>query len=139
MITQTIKRWFRTMFAWWPWKSTPPAAYRQASGPLGMNTSQEGISRSAVEGTTVQTSITPRLSTIEERPQHPISAQKSVTNDIAETSLPPSLRSPADNATEPGNISVSPAVSAPTPQQRLEFLRYLVQRGIVNEGSEEKE
>lgn len=23
---------------------------------------------------------------------------------------------------------------APTPQQRLEFLRYLVQRGLVNEG-----
>src|SRR5579859_7914251 len=134
MITQTIKRWFRTMFAWWPWKSTPPAAYRQASGPLGINTSQEGISRSAVEGTTAQTSITPRLSTIEERPEHTISAQKSTTNDKAETPLLPSLRTPAESATEPSNDNVA---SAPTPQQRLEFLRYLVERGIINEGSEE--
>ena len=136
MITQAIKHWLRNMFAWWPWKSTPPQAYRQASGPLGMNTSPEGISRSAIEGSTAQTSITPRLSTIEERPQHPISAQKSAPNDIAETSLSPSLQPSAENAEDPG--SASPIAPAPTPQQRLEFLRYLVQRGIVNEGSEEK-
>ncbi|HEY6541896.1 MAG TPA: hypothetical protein VIZ18_13215 [Ktedonobacteraceae bacterium] len=135
MITQAIKRWLRNVFAWWPWKHTPLETYRQASGPLGINTSQEGISRSAVEGTTAQASITPRLSTIEERPEHPISAQKSATNDIAETPLPPSLQSPADSATEPGKDDAS---SVPTPQQRLEFLRYLVERGIINEGSEEK-
>src|SRR5690242_3803832 len=120
MITQAIKRWLRNMFAWWPWKSTPPEAYRRASGQLGMNTSPEGISRSAVEGSPAQTSITPRLSTIEERP---ISAQTSATNDIAEMPLSPSIRSSAENATEPDNGNVSPA---PTPQQRLEFLRYLV-------------
>ncbi len=134
MITQAIKRWLRNIFAWWPWKHTSPEAYRQASGQLGINTSQEGISRSAVEGTTAQASITPRLSTIEERPGHTISAQKPATNDIAETSLPPSLQSPVDNTTEPGKGCAAPA---PTPQQRLEFLRYLVERGIVNEGSEE--
>jgi hypothetical protein len=132
MITQAIKRWLRNMFAWWPWKSIPPEAYRRTSGQLGMNTSPEGISRSAVEGSTAQTSITPRLSTIEERPQRPISAQTSATNDIAETPLSPSLQSPAENPVEPGNVS-----PAPTPQQRLEFLRYLVQRGIVNEGQED--
>ena len=139
MITQAIKRWLRNVFAWWPWKYTPSEAYKQASVvPPGMNTSQEGISRSAVEGTTAQASITPRLSTIEERPEHTISAQKPATNDIAEPSLPTSLRSPADSATEPGNTSLaaSSTPSAPTPQQRLEFLRYLVERGIVNEGQE---
>lgn len=135
MITQAIKRWLRNMFAWWPWKSTPQEAYRQTSSPLGMNTSPEGISRSAVEGSTAQTSITPRLSTIEERPQHPISAQKSAPNDIAETSLSLPFQPSAENATESG--SASPVASAPTPQQRLEFLRYLVQRGIINEGSED--
>jgi hypothetical protein len=135
MITQAIKRWLRNVFAWWPWKHTAPVAYRQASGPLGMNTSQEGISLSAVEGTTPQASITPRLSTIEERT---ISAHIPATNDMAETPIPPSLRSPVDISTEPGKDDASPAVpSTPTPQQRLEFLRYLVKRGIVNEGSEE--
>ena len=131
MITQAIKRWLRNVFAWWPWKHTSPEAYRQASGPLGINTSQEGISRSAVEGTTAQTSITPRLSTIEERPEHTISAQKSTMNDKAETPLLPSLRTPAESSTEPSNSNAAPA---PTPQQRLEFLRYLVERGIINEG-----
>lgn len=130
MITQAIKRWLRNMFAWWPWKYSQPETYKQASiTPSSINTSQEGISRSAVEGTTAQTSVTPRLSTIEERPQHPISAPKSSPDDRAETSLSPSSESPADSITEP-------AVPAPTPQQRLEFLRYLVERGIVNEGQD---
>ncbi len=132
MITQAIKRWLRNMFAWWPWKSTPQEAYRQASGPLGINTAPEGISRSAVEGSTAQSSITPRLSTIEERPGHTISAQKSATDDKAEIPLSPSLQSLAENTAEPDNVS-----PAPTSQQRLEFLRYLVQRGIVNEGQED--
>lgn len=138
MITQAIKRWLRNMFAWWPWKHTPPAAYGQASGPLGMNTSQEGTTLSAVEGTTPQASITPRLSTIEERPDRTISAHIPAINDMVETPLPPSLRSPVDIATEPGKEDASPADSStPTPQQRLEFLRYLVKRGIVNEGQED--
>ena len=134
MITQAIKRWLRDMFAWWPWKSTSPVTYRRASGPLSVGTTSDGISLSAVEGTTPQASIAPRLSTIEERPERAISAP----NDMAETPLPPSLRSPVDISTEPGKDDASPAVpSTPTPQQRLEFLRYLVKRGIVNEGSEE--
>jgi hypothetical protein len=137
MITQAIKRWLRNIFAWWPWKNTPPETYRQVSGPLGMNASpQEGISRSTIEGTT-QSSITPRLSTIEERPEHTISAQKSASNDKAESPLPSSLRSPAENAAEPDNSTSPAASSTPTPQQRLEFLRYLVERGIINEGHEE--
>jgi len=102
MITQAIKRWLHNMFAWWPWKHTPLTTYRQASGPLGMNTSQEGISLSAVEGTTPQASITPRLSTIEERPERTISAPIPAPNDMAETPLPPSLRSPVDFSTGPG-------------------------------------
>ena len=138
MITQAIKRWLHNAFAWWPWKHTPPDVFRQASGPLGTNTSQESVSRSAVEGTTPQASISPRLSTIEERPERTISAQKPAPNDMAETPLPPSLRPQVDNSTGSSYENASPAVpSAPTPQQRLEFLRYLVKRGIVNEGSEE--
>jgi hypothetical protein len=136
MITQAIKRWLRNMFAWWPWKYTPPETYKQANTvPPGMNTSQEGISRSAVEGSIAQASITPRLSTIEERPEHPILPQKPATNDLTGTPSSSSLKSPTDSAAEPGNSNAFPA---PTPQQRLEFLRYLVERGIVNEGSEEK-
>ena len=135
MITQAIKRWLHNMFAWWPWKHMPPEAYRRASGPLAVGTTPEGISRSAVEGTMPQASMTPRLSTIEERPERAIS----VPNEMAETPLPPSLRSAVDTSTEPGNENASPAVpSTPTPRQRLEFLQYLVKRGLVNEGFEDE-
>ena len=136
MITQAIKRWLHNMFSWWPWKHIPPEAYRQASGPLVVGTTQEGISLSAVEGTMPQASMTPRLSTIEERPERTLSAP----DEMAETPLPPSLRSPVDISTEPGKENASPAVlSTPTPRQRLEFLQYLVKRGIVNEGFEDME
>jgi hypothetical protein len=132
MITQAIKRWLSNMFAWWPWKHSPPREYRKASGPLSVGTTAEGMSLSAVEGTTPQGSITPRLSTIEERPER---MNIPPANDIAETSLSSSLKPPVDISTEPGTGDAAPAVpSTPTPQQRLEFLQYLVKRGIVNEG-----
>jgi hypothetical protein len=138
MITQAIKRWLRDMFAWWPWKQTPPMTYRQASGPLSVGTTPEGVSLSVIEGTTPQASITPRLSIIEERPERIIQPHISATDDIAETPLPPSLRPPVDISTGPGKNEAALAVpSTPTPQQRLEFLQYLVKRGIVNEGFEE--
>jgi len=132
MITQAIKRWLRNMFAWWPWKHSPPLEYRQASGPLSVSTTAEGISLSALEGTTPQGSITPRLSTIEERPER---MNIPPANDIDGASLSPLLKPPVDISTEPGTDNAAPAApSTPTPQQRLEFLQYLVKRGIVNEG-----
>jgi|SRR5579863_2101921 len=142
MITQAIKRWLRNMFAWWPWRHTTPLDYRHISGPLSAGTTHEGVSLSAVEGTTPQASATPRRSSIEERPERMIQAHLPATSDLAETPLPPSLRPPVDISTEPGKAGkddASPAVpSTPTPQQRLEFLQYLVKRGILNEGFEEK-
>jgi hypothetical protein len=140
MITQAIKRWLRNMFAWWPWKHTPPLEYSPVSGPLSAGTTQEGISLSAVEGTTPQASVAPRRSSIEERPDRIIQAHLPATSDLTETPLPPPLSPPLDISTEPGKDDAAPAVpSTPTPQQRLEFLQYLVKRGIVNEGFEDSD
>jgi hypothetical protein len=52
------------------------------------------------------------------------------------------LTSPADKAADifSSDAPTTPAPtlgSAPTPEQQLEFLHYLVKRGIVNEGFEE--
>ncbi len=138
MITQ-MKRWLRNMFAWWPWKYSPPVAYNNVSGPLSAETPQEGVSYSALEGTTPQASIAPRRFTTEERPERIVQAHSPTTSDLTETPLPPSLRPPVDISTEPGKEDATPAVpSTPSPQQRLEFLRYLVKRGIVNEGLDDQ-
>ena len=135
MITQSFKRWLHKMFAWWPWRQAQPMEYKHASGPLSKGTA-EGVSLSTVDGTAPQTSITPRLSTIEERPERILQTPFPAASDLP---VPPPVTTPADMPGEPIKEDISPAVlSAPTPEQRLEFMRYLVKRGIVNEGFEKK-
>jgi hypothetical protein len=128
MITQRIKNWLHRFFGWW---RTPPVEYRHDSGVLSAIRPPDGVSRSTLEGkppqanTTSTTGIsgaastTPSLSTIEERPAYAAPALSPVKQDSPQPPLPPPTVAPA-----------------PTPQQRLEFLRYLVQQGIVNEGEE---
>ncbi len=112
--------------------------YKHASGPLSTGTA-EGVSLSTIDGTAPQTSITPCLSTIEERPERILQTPSPVANHLTETPVPPPVTPPADMPGEPIKEVISPAVpSAPTPEQRLEFMRYLVKRGIVNEGFEKK-
>ena len=135
MITQSFKRWLHKMFAWWPWRQSPPMEYKHASGPLSQGTA-EGVSLSTIDGTAPQTSVTPRLSTIEERPERILQTPFPAASDL---SLPPPVTPLADIPGEPIKEDILPAVpSAPTQEQRLEFMRYLVKRGIVNEGFEKK-
>jgi hypothetical protein len=135
MITQSIKHWLRKMFAWWPWRQAQPVEYNHVSGPLSKVT-PEGVSLSTIDGTAPQTSITPRLSTIEERSER---LAQTPSSDLAETPVLPPVTPAVDMPTEPPKEDISPVVPAtPTPQQRLEFMRYLVKRGIVNEGFEKK-
>jgi len=139
MITQAMKNWFRRAFAWWPWKQSAQVAYPRMSGPLNAVVPSEGVAHSSIDGTAPQTSATPRLSTLEERPGY-ISPVPS-NNDPA-TSHPSLLPTSVDMPVTPTDLlqdapSTAEALS-PTPQQRLEFLRYLVKRGLVNEGHEEK-
>ena len=109
--------------------------YKHASGPLSKGTA-EGVSLSTIDGTAPQTSITPRLSTIEERPERILQTPFPAASDLP---VPTPVTSPADMPGEPIKEDILPAVpSVPTPEQRLEFMRYLVKRGIVNEGFEKK-
>jgi hypothetical protein len=135
MITQSFKRWLHKMFAWWPWRQSLPMEYKHASGPLSQGTA-EGVSLSTIDGTAPQITVTPRLSTIEERPERILQTPFPAASDL---SLPPPVAPPADIPGEPIKEDILPAVpSAPTLEQRLEFMRYLVKRGIVNEGFEKK-
>lgn len=134
MITQAMKNWFHRAFAWWPWRQAAQDEDPHMSGPLKAVVPTEGIAHSSIDGTAPQTSSTPRLSTMEERPGY-----------ISQTPLPPNIDpampplSPLPKQVESSQDVPQPADTlSPTPEQRLEFLRYLVQRGLVNEGHEEK-
>jgi hypothetical protein len=129
MITQRIKNWLRRFIGWW---RSSPVEYRHDSGALSSIRPPEGVSRSTLEGKTPQVnttnttgttgaaSTTPSLSTIEEQPAYAAPAPSPAKQDSPQPPLSPPT-----------------VTSTPTPQQRLEFLRYLVKQGIVNEGNDE--
>lgn len=151
MFTQTIKRWLNKLFAWWPWKRSSVIGYSQAVGMNNATIAPEQIWRTTMEGPAAQPGTTsiavehaqqddgppaPR-STTDERPE-----RKTLSSPPPDGPLPASLL-PATTGQEPPasspRASIEHAATAgslsPTEQtqRRLEFMRYLVQRGIVNE------
>jgi len=137
-LTQAITNWLHKMFAWWPWKQSTQFEY----SPYAINkgTTQESLSKSMTDGIAPQTGIVPRLSTIQEWPERVVQTDLTAKNELPET---PSLGSSGDG--EPMKKSATPEdetpaglQTSPSTQQRLEFLQYLIKRGIVNEGVEEK-
>ena len=92
------------------------------------------------DGIAPQTGIVSSLSTIEEWPERVVQSDLTV-NELTET---PSISSTPSVDGEIMRKSATPAdgthtsvQTSPSPQQRLEFLQYLIKRGIVNEGTEE--
>lgn len=140
MLTQTIKNWLHKMFPWWPWKQSTKSEHSQAAKPLNTGTTQETLSRSTFDGPVPQAGIAPCLSTIEEWPERVVQSDFPAASESTETALPPPSTPPVEMTKEPlthtGEASVVLQPS-PSPQQRLEFLQYLIKHGIVNEGFEE--
>jgi hypothetical protein len=141
-LTQTIKNWLHKMFAWWPWKQSTQFEYSNAANPLNKGIIQDTLSRSTIDGIAPQAGIAPRLSTIEEWPERVVQSDSTTENSFAET---PSVSPAPSGDGEAIEISRSradgifaEAQTSPSPQQRLEFLRYLIKRGIVNEGTEQE-
>jgi len=124
-LTQAIKNWLHKMFVWWPWKKSTQTEYSLYADSINKGTNQETLSKSMTDGITPQTGIVSRLSTIEEWPERIVQSNLTAKNELTET---PSLSSTPSGAG---------AQTSPSPQQRLEFLQYLIKRGIVNEGVEE--
>lgn len=152
MITQAIKRWLDKMFAWWPWRTSPETAYAPVPNARNTSLAQDTMSRSTSDGIVPPSGVAPlafgpgetSCSTIEEWPERVVQPSP-LSNDRADSpgsmlpASPPSAEKAADNSA--GNAptravfsEVSPTPAHPTPEQHLEFLHYLVQRGLVNEG-----
>ncbi len=140
MITQTIKNWLHKLFAWWPWKQPAQVEYTNVTSTLNKGTTQESLSLPTIDGAAAQTGISPYLPAIEELPERTAQSQFPASSSLDATSVPPPLTPPVEITREPAldrDEASSFVPPAPTPQQRLEFLQYLVKRGIVNEGFEE--
>jgi len=129
MITQAIRDWLHKMFAWWPWKQSPSSEYQHVASAVTSGPAPETSLWISKDGTVPQAGATPRRFTLESRTER-LAQPRAETSDAPPISTPVAFLSTEMNADElEGNSR-----NAPTPQQRLEFLRYLVQRGIVNEG-----
>jgi hypothetical protein len=129
------------MFAWWPWKEATEPEYSHVSSTLNTTTTPESGSQSVNDGAAPQTGLTPRLSAFEGRPERVLPPGFPPTSERNEIPLssPPietvrEIPLPVNSSDTPALILPSPA---PTPRQQLEFLEYLIRRGIVNEGFEE--
>lgn len=139
------------MFAWWPWKQSSSIPYSHAVNPLSKGFSQEPAPLSTIDGVAPQAGITPRLSTIEEEWPERVDQPQPYFPETGEPAerpllpLPPSALPPvepieekqgADTAESVAGARESARMQPPAPEQQLEFLQYLVRRGIVNEGFE---
>ncbi len=141
MITQGIKRWLRNLFAWWPWKAVPEDNYAQTAEALNKNSGQETLFFTAVDGPHAQPAQ-PGITSVAVEPIEENVVPEGARPGIEERPVPMSISSaeetiPASSIEEKlqgASVPETQDMPTPTSQQRLEFLRYLVERGIVNEG-----
>lgn len=130
MITQAMKKWFRKMFAWWPWKQSAPFEYEHVAGAVTSQAAPETTYLwTSRDGTVPQAGATPRRFTLDSRAER-------LAPDSPPYATPVAF---FQAGTDPTSEAEESHAGIPTPVQRLEFLRYLVQRGIVNEGFEHDE
>lgn len=143
MITQGIKRWLQSLFAWWPWRHSSEDDYARTSGTLNKGATQETLFFTTGDGPHAQPAQ-PGITSVAVEPIEEdamLESGRLMSEEHSSSALNPIVE---DSGTIPAPIieeNIKPVqernvqdIPAPTPQQRLEFLRYLVERGIVNEG-----
>jgi hypothetical protein len=140
MITQKLKLWLHKLFAWWPWSRSNHVDYSQATGSLNRGTTQElvwrtsvdgyipqpGISSVAVEQEMNDSTLEPHRSPVDEYPER-------VSHQVEPDEAPPAL-SPQTNVVQEPSLLPAEITDASKGEQHLTFLRYLVKRGVYNEG-----
>jgi hypothetical protein len=132
IITQTIKGWLQKLFAWWPWKQSTPIESQHVASVAAHRPGPENTPRSRGEYAVPQPDSVSRLSTLEDQ-----STARPFVDACDSPPLPALLYGSSKEhlpASGPGEASFT----TPTTRQRLEFLRYLVQHGLLNEELEQK-
>lgn len=141
MILQSIKAWFYKLFAWWPWKR-PAKSYSAATLQISKDITQEPLWRSAIEAPIPQAGITSVI--VEHGASDSLpEPQPIIGDDLSERLFsPPNYDElPPFPHILPSMIGQDTSISSekgsalsPLHEQQLEFLRYLVHQGVVNEG-----
>lgn len=148
MIAQGIKRWLKSLFAWWPWERSSATDYAQVSGTVVQSTAQETLLFTTAEGPYIQPPQTGITSVaVEPLEEEPGSESRQFSSEAPSFSSKTPLIKPIvdESSNSPSILEEKPIAKqeaihntqdtpTPTTEQRLEFLRYLVERGIVNEG-----
>jgi hypothetical protein len=139
-LTHAISNLFRKMFAWWPWRQSTQIEYAPHSTSLSIGATQESMSKSVHEGVTPQTGIAPRLSTVQGFPERVVQTDVPAKDEFPEIPLSDSLANGESmkKPAKPEDDIPAYMQASPSTQQRLEFLQYLVKRGIVNEGFDDE-
>jgi hypothetical protein len=145
MIIETIKAWFNKLFAWWPWwKRASKPEYSQAASSMSKGMTKEQTWRTVMEGPMPQSGV---RSIVVEHGAGPNSPEPPPQPFVGDE-LPERLSSLTKQNEQPAIPHPSPNVVGKDTnilpenmqtisfehEQQLEFLRYLVQQGVVNEG-----
>lgn len=157
MITQAFKRWLHKLFGWLSGKPADGAEYAHARTPTNTSMTSESLTRSAIDGgTSPAPGVAPLIlgqgetscSTLNEWSERPAQGPSSPSSPPGEKIELPSTPPPVPT-TPPAEMTLlekehrpvraesvdfDTPPPPPTPEQKLEFLHYLVKRGIVNEG-----
>jgi hypothetical protein len=139
MILQTIKAWLNKLFAWWPWKRSSPIVYSEPTTNMSKGLAQEQVWRSVMEAPMPQLGITSVAV------EHNTAENASESQPLLSDELPERLSSPAKHdepavlpcilsSTTSKDTTILPSDPSSRFEQQLEFLRYLVQQGVINEG-----
>ena len=155
MITQAIKRWLNKLFGWLSWRKAPETEYARVGSSLNKGITQESVVWPTSDGAAPQSGVAPLIlgqgetscSTIDEWPERTIQPPPPATaNEEVQEAPPTPAQQPMTPPAESAKTAINnfpeaslPAVQpltppAPSREQKLEFLHYLVKRGIVNEG-----
>lgn len=137
MITQTIKRWWHKLFARWSRNTSQNLSFTPVDRRANAALTPEPPSYTSLNGLTPQSGVAPLIaggaqgdvtcSTIDGQsnrvPQEQLSSAESGSVTASGSRVERALETATNGAT-----------LKPTPQQQLDFLNYLVKRGLVNEG-----
>jgi hypothetical protein len=154
MITQAFKRWLHKLFGWLSGKPVADTEHAHARTPLNTGMTSEPPTRPATDGAAPPSGVAPLIlgqgekscSTLNEWLERPAQGSSSPPSPPVEKSELPATPPPVPHTppVETSSIakesipaqtkSTRPEMLTPTPEQKLEFLHYLVRRGIVNEG-----
>ncbi|WP_338254455.1 hypothetical protein [Dictyobacter halimunensis] len=141
---QTFKRWLNRLFSWWPWRSTTTVNRVQASGSRGWNIVPEAAWHASINGAEAvnpqpnNTSIAIEHDLDTSSIEHPTAVDADILSPSPALDENPFSGQPPILADQPSvAASEQPVQDSAGAENQLLFLRYLVQRGILNEGFKE--